>query len=868
MNPLSLRLKNFKGIRAGLGLDDIFLDLTKLPPGLVAIVGTNGSGKTTIMDNLHPYRLMPYKLRKAKDWSPNAFSYYDQCDGTEALKEFVFGMGEHTYRSLIMIDAERRKQECYLYRQNGGQWIPLNDGKSKTYDAEIENICGSPSLFFTSVFRSQGAKNLSDYTRSDILGIVSELLNIDHIREQGDKCRQVVTELAGRSTRLGAEIDAIAATLAGEAQVLAEESAIRGRMGDVETGLSASKKNLEDIQAKILHVQQQQKNRAVDEALLKELETAAESIRSERRQVLAEIEQKKESSRSRVAKLDDDYRAGGEVHSKEIAAITSEAEESGRRIGERLTLVTSKLERAQKIKDKAAEIRAKVAEEKETGGKLAEIKAAIPVIEAGRVELAEKAQRLQQLLRQQTEASGELTQYKQADAQRVKTLERELELAKNEAAKLKGIDCKADQSGWVNSSCRFVTDAVAARDRLPELEADIEKARIPGEATVKAEENLEQINRGLEQVPMADEVLAACDKDLAAMRAKVTSLEANLAEIFRWTKLVPDLERAEADIVELEAEAKAIGEEKAATNQRLDERRAAALQRRAAEVEKYKHARIEIDHDLQQSTEELQRKAAKLGDSYDATEAKVFNLRQTLAEDLEAVLVGFVAASGREKAAIETGESGLHDLQRELGKTLSKLEEFGRKRDQKAELEAKRSTLDAEAVNWKILAKACSNDGITALEIDDAGPTIAALANDLLNACYGPRFSVRLETQSEKRDGTMKEDFDIVVLDSETDEEVSITEKSGGQTTWIEDAITRAICLFNIHRSDRVFDSLFSDEKDGQLDAARKIEFLAVKRRAMELGTHRNEFFITQTPELVDMADGRIRLGGGKVEVV
>lgn len=868
MNPLSLRLKNFKGIRAGLGLDDIFLDLTKLPPGLVAIVGANGSGKTTIMDNLHPYRLMPYKLRKAKDWSPNAFSYYDQCDGTEALKEFVFGMGEHTYRSLIMIDAERRKQECYLYRDTDGRWIPLNDGKSKTYDAEIENICGSPSLFFTSVFRSQGAKNLSDYTRSDILGIVSELLNIDHIREQGDKCRQVVTELACRSTRLSAEIDAIAATLAGEAQVQSEESAIRGRMVDVETGLAESKKNLEDIQTRILHVQQQQKNRVADEALLKEMEAAAEEVRTERRQVLAEIEQKKEAKRARIDKLDDEYRAGGQTHAKELDGITAEAEDFGRRIGERLSLVTSKINRAQKITANAAGIRAKVEEEKRVSAQMAEVKAAIPTLEAERVGLQANAQRWQDLRRQQAEVSGEVLRADQTQAQRVQNAARDLESAKKDAAKLDGIDCKADGAGWVNGGCRFVTDAVAARDRLPELVATLELAKQPSAELAAAKEKLQMIDAAMKEVHQADQVLAARDKTLSDLRANVAKMEAALADMSRWTKLVPDLERAETDMVELAAEAGAIGEEKAAAEARFEERRAEATNRRLGETEKYRLARIEIDNDMRRQTEDLQRKVSQLGDRFDTLEAEAFNLRQNLAEDLEAALASLVAESGREKTSIETGESGLHELQRELGKTLSKLEEFGRKRDQKTDLEAKRSTLDAEAVNWKILAKACSNDGITALEIDDAGPTIAALANDLLNACYGPRFSVRLETQSEKRDGTMKEDFDIVVLDSETDEEVSITEKSGGQTTWIEDAITRAICLFNIHRSDRVFDSLFSDEKDGQLDAARKIEFLAVKRRAMELGTHRNEFFITQTPELVDMADGRIRLGGGKVEVV
>lgn len=56
MQPLSLRLRGFRGIRDGLGLDELALDLTRLVNGaaLVAIAGSNGRGKSTVMDNLHP----------------------------------------------------------------------------------------------------------------------------------------------------------------------------------------------------------------------------------------------------------------------------------------------------------------------------------------------------------------------------------------------------------------------------------------------------------------------------------------------------------------------------------------------------------------------------------------------------------------------------------------------------------------------------------------------------------------------------------------------------------------------------------------------------------------------------------------------
>jgi exonuclease SbcC len=56
MQPLKLNLKGFRGIRDGLGLEELTLDLERLAGDaqLIAIAGANGSGKTTIMESLSP----------------------------------------------------------------------------------------------------------------------------------------------------------------------------------------------------------------------------------------------------------------------------------------------------------------------------------------------------------------------------------------------------------------------------------------------------------------------------------------------------------------------------------------------------------------------------------------------------------------------------------------------------------------------------------------------------------------------------------------------------------------------------------------------------------------------------------------------
>ena len=83
---------------------------------------------------------------------------------------------------------------------------------------------------------------------------------------------------------------------------------------------------------------------------------------------------------------------------------------------------------------------------------------------------------------------------------------------------------------------------------------------------------------------------------------------------------------------------------------------------------------------------------------------------------------------------------------------------------------------------------------------------------------------------------------------------------SGGEKVWIEEAVTRAISLYNGQRSGRRYQALFTDEKDGALDFRRKKEFIAMKKRVLELGGYDVEFFISQSPDVQDAADSKILL--------
>jgi exonuclease SbcC len=276
MRPVSLKLRGFKGIRSKSGKDEIVLDFSDIK-GLAAITGANGAGKTTVLDNLHPYRIMPYR---AGSYSPKSFSFYNECYGRGASKELVFEFESRLYKNLLLIDTEKKKQEAYLFLKEGQQWQPLCDGKVENYDNLINSLLGSPQLFFTSVFRCQDAQKLSDYTKGEIKDIFVELLGIESLKLRGAKAKESremqlrqLDQLIKEQSRLSGEIE-IAKQAAEEFEKYQDElKGISKSIHETETKRESVLAEIQSVKAEI----------AVSENLQKEknsLEADAISIRA------------------------------------------------------------------------------------------------------------------------------------------------------------------------------------------------------------------------------------------------------------------------------------------------------------------------------------------------------------------------------------------------------------------------------------------------------------------------------------------------------------------------------------------------------------------------------------------------------------
>ena len=139
MQPLSLTLKGFRGVRDGLGRDVLTIDFEHMTKGaeLVALAGANGRGKTTVMDNMQPYLTMPSRASMA---GPGGFSYYDHVCLPESEKDLLWSHNGQRYRSQAVIRVNgRRKTEAYLFAlADNGAWRPLVLDDGTVSDGKVE----------------------------------------------------------------------------------------------------------------------------------------------------------------------------------------------------------------------------------------------------------------------------------------------------------------------------------------------------------------------------------------------------------------------------------------------------------------------------------------------------------------------------------------------------------------------------------------------------------------------------------------------------------------------------------------------------------------------------------------------------------
>ena len=805
MRPLALTLKGFRGIRDGLGRDEIAFDLEKLvgDAQLVALAGMNGRGKTTLIDCLHPYLVMP---SRASVTGPGGFSYYDHVCLPENEKDLVWVHQGKRYRSHVVIRLNgRRRIEAFLFAWDESGWKPfatadgtVADGRVETYERCVEAICGSAQTFFTSAFSAQGKRQLSSYKNAEIKTLLADLLGLEEIRTLGHKASETAKLLrAGLMSvrQEQAELEEEARRVESERARLASA---QERIKQADANKAAAQHALDAARVTQAKLAAEQEHAQTTERRRSELHVERKAVIDAGSQAIAALEAQERREQQRLERLN-----------QRIAARTEQANAHRRLLETRRSELLGVLALANGV---TRADRRRVSAERIVAARV-----------AGVGQLRVNVQRLAQF-------QGD----EKTVLQRLAGIEREAGQAALNAAELTrrfGLTNEVPCAGSeLQGRCKLLGEAREAKALMPNAELQI--ARLAQQQSA-VNAKLEAIRGHLQALAHAPGQLRSAEYWLERAReraARITVLAAKAGEIARARAALTSADQDLAALTQSTAECETSDE--AAERQQIMAAREAIVSERERQAGQSRCALDRID-----------RAIAALPARYD--DQQFVQAARTVERAGEAL------ASAERSHAAACRDAQALDMANRQAATL---------KARKARVMAHAANIEAELAQWLLFAKCASKDGVIALAIDDAGPALSALANNLLLACYGARFTVSIRTLVETGKAEQREGFDVVVHDAESGDSKSVSLMSGGERVWINECLVRAIALYLTQHSGRRYATLFSDEADGALDPDRKRMFMQMKREVLRLGGYEQEYFVSQTPELTSMADAVIDL--------
>lgn len=392
----------------------------------------------------------------------------------------------------------------------------------------------------------------------------------------------------------------------------------------------------------------------------------------------------------------------------------------------------------------------------------------------------------------------------------------------------------------------------------------------------------------------ADEADARAEQGRIAAQdlgIEAEKVEAELASLASKVKLVDRLTQAEARIAELEPQLETIrSDERALVDGAIPDAAAAHDQARAgsqcarAKAAEHREAAQQLLAELGDLRQDLaaQQEIARALDSLVAAKAVVEQLSgQERQLEGEARTLELELAATPEPAAlppvphvagaetdVQTWEGEARKAYSSLAVAESRLASAVERQTRLATLVAEREAQQEELSDWDRLAQDLGRDGLQAAEIDCAGPELTELINDLLRTCVGSRWTVSVETTRVSADGKRQiEGCEVRVLDTERGRDATAESLSGGERVIVGESISLALSMLATRRSGVQGATIVRDESGAALDPTAARAYVAMLRRAADLVGASRVLFVSHNPETWELADSKIVVHDGTVEV-
>jgi exonuclease SbcC len=798
MSPIKLTLKGFTGFSSALGKNEVSIDLSGLSQEakLVSIVGPNGAGKTTLIDNLQPYRLLP---SRAGTMSPKGFSFWDHLAGAEAAKELVWTHEGRVYRSAFAfkMSGKTKRAEYFLFDETDGHSRPYTTASGIVADGKADTYDACIEAILgdpETYFVSHFSAQNKRPLSALTAGQVKQLLTGLLGLEKIQALAQKAATVVGL---LKPELRAAQESVEGVRRLRAEEEAVSRTVAAHEADVSVAEGSLPALESAL--------NAAKASLVIIEADRQkGEAVIAQRATLQANLKTLGETLQGRLAALATEVRS---AVSALQTAITGRAQEKAKLVAQRADL-DKRLREAQTLIGKKESVD--------------QAKATMPRLEAELRSAEDVLEKANAAWKKAVEAVSAKNYY----ASRLDNLHRQ------------GAS-KADELARLQETAKLAEEVPCAGSDLQQLCPLLQKALKANAESVTVKVSLETLREDYRKLkkesPNVDvDAQKTAENAVSAAKQHVQSAKSRLDAAAVLANLAGGIESALASIETIKA---AIERIDARLEEIAEEDRAAAAAIETAEQDRAKRA-VEIESESTQQKTMIEASLAALpvvpGD-----------------EDIAGV-----------KAEVEVAVKAMEARKAEAAKARAsadgakgRLAEIRRQIEAAGDVSMRLSSVEMEIESFQLLSMALGKDGVIALSIDESGPALSKIANDLLLACYGSRFTVEIVTQAEKASGGMSETLEIVVHDSDRGESKPLHVMSGGERVWINEAMSKAIALYLAQVNGMRFGTIFSDEADGPLDDDRKRQFMQMKREVLAIGGYEREFFITQTPELVAMAD-------------
>jgi exonuclease SbcC len=152
----------------------------------VAILGTNGAGKTFLLDAIPAALFKSIPNRKG--------GFYENFSGNDAFIELTFELNGDVITVKRLVNANSRTQKAFIWKND----VALNDGKDAAFAVEIQKLGINETAFLAAIYQSQNgtgsALTMDVDSRIKLLSIILDLMRFDGDHAKAVEAHKAVSQ--------------------------------------------------------------------------------------------------------------------------------------------------------------------------------------------------------------------------------------------------------------------------------------------------------------------------------------------------------------------------------------------------------------------------------------------------------------------------------------------------------------------------------------------------------------------------------------------------------------------------------------------------------------------------------------------------